>query len=221
LGYDTSSPSRLTSIQDPSPDGVATGPTMTFAYDGSDRITTFKDPRNHPTTFAYNGNGRVTTINRPDGVNESLYGMQMEGLALPGTGLTSGTAVTAVMSVEVFGIYTDGNNNSWNTRYDWLGFGVPNERIDPLSNEQELYRDANGLAWLTADRLGQRSRYYFDSLGNPTLVSPPDDSVKQQYTYNEMSQPLTFKDENSKVTTFVRDLHGNLTSLVQPTVGAT
>jgi RHS repeat-associated protein len=224
LGYDGSN--RLNSITDPSPDGVVTGPTMTFSYDSSDHIVSLSDPRSTATnpiltTIAYNTNGRTMTVTRADSITEELAALQMAGLASPGAGLTTATALSPILTAQAEADYTDDAAHDWFTSFDWLGFGLGSQWQDPQGDVDLAYHTTAGLPWITADALGRRTRYTFDSKANPTLIALPDDN-KQQYTYNGFSQPLTFTDENGNVTTYVRDTTtGNLTSLIEPQVSYT
>ncbi|HVI53171.1 MAG TPA: hypothetical protein VM661_18335, partial [Candidatus Sulfotelmatobacter sp.] len=73
-----------------------------------------------------------------------------------------------------------------------LGFGTPVEQIDPLGNTSVNQVDANGLAWLTVDPLGLRTRYYFNSSGLPTASILADDAGGDpgtSATYNSVSLP--------------------------------
>jgi len=129
LGYNGSG--QLTSITDPAPGGGATTPVTTIGYASTtvDRITTFEDPNSNTTTFTYNTAGRVFSLQRPDSVSEHLTALQVQGLS------------TATLAVEDVAQYTDGRSKLWNTRLDWLGYGLPTQEQDPLNDMTITYRD--------------------------------------------------------------------------------
>jgi RHS repeat-associated protein len=206
LSYDATG-HQLTSIQGPDPGNGATIPTFTFGYDNTnDHVLTMQDPRGHTATFAYVTH-RIATIARMDGVTETVLPLQVQGFRN-----------SFALAAETQATYTDGAGNQWQSRHDWQGFGRPTQQQNPRTDVTAMVvtqRDQNGLPWLSADALARRSRYQYDSLGNPTLTGYPDDT-KEQYTYNSFSQPTSFTDANGKVTNFTRDADGNLITLQYP-----
>jgi YD repeat-containing protein len=150
----------------PAPGSPAATPVTTFGYASTsvDRIATITDPNNDTTTFSYNSFGRVQSLQRPDSVSESLTALQMQGL-------TTGTATAAVPTAEAQAQYTDGRSHTWKSRLDWLGYGLTTQEADPLSDMAVAYRDTNGLPWLTADPLGDRTRNIFNTgASDPTQM---------------------------------------------------
>jgi YD repeat-containing protein len=193
LGY---SSGNLTSLKD------ADGSLWTYTYDSSRDLTVLKSALNTATTFTYS-NARISSINRPDGTSESFIPSQTQGLVTTVSG--RGYVVSKGQAV-----YTDPRSNAWNTHFDWLGFGEANSQIDPLGNTALTHHDANGLAWMRADYLGNRYRDFFDSLGNVTKEVQPDDTT-WQYTYNGFSEVLQTTDPRANLTTAAYDSHGNMT----------
>jgi RHS repeat-associated protein len=133
-------------------------------------------------------------------------------VSTPGTGATPNTAATSVLAAQAVSSYTDPRNNVWPCGFDWTGFGHVTQATDPLGNLSNTYRDANGLAWMTADQVGNRTRYNFDSSGNPTKVTNPDDSSRG-YVYNSFAEATQVTDEAGNITTYTFDSNGNLTQM--------
>jgi YD repeat-containing protein len=220
LGYNGSN--QLTSVTDPD-SGV-----WRFGYDSSNRLTTLTDPRSattsaDTTTIGYNAAGRATSVTLPDSNTESLTAVQLQGLAAPGTG-TQVNPATAVLAAASTANFTDPRSNAWATELDWLGFGAPTSQADPLADTALTYRDSNGLPWLSADALGRRTRRVFDSKGNPTSVTRPDDT-QDTAAFNGFAEPTqatttapAFASDGgtSFTTSYSYDSHGNLTQSTDP-----
>jgi uncharacterized protein RhaS with RHS repeats len=116
---------------------------------------------------------------------------------------------TPVLAAGATAAYTDPNNNIWNTRMDWIGFGEPTQSADPLGDLSNTYVDTNGFPYVVADALARRTRYFFDSYENPTKTVFADDNYLQA-TYNSFSEPLTTTDELGNVTTYAYDGNANM-----------
>src|SRR5262249_10430398 len=180
LGYNASN--QLTGITDP--DTAAMG----YGYDTSGRMTSLTDPRTNVYNIVYTF-ARVSSITRPStGGSESFTAYQVVGIPTPPAGTSQQNPAAPTLAVATFATYTDPRTNQWKSYLDWLGFGEVQQAQDPLSNMGVAYRDANGLAWLSADPLGRRSREFFDSKGNPTNVVLPADPYAQP-TLNTLTQP--------------------------------
>jgi RHS repeat-associated protein len=195
---------QLTSITDPASD------VWGYAYDTSNDLTTLTDPNNHATTFSYNFADRVATVTQADLTTEQLTAEQMNGLAAPGTGTANNPATAMLLAAGDQASFTDPNNQVWTIGLDWLGFGLDTADIDPIGDASLNYLDANGLAWMSSDALGRRTREFFDDSGNATKIVNPDDSYVQ-YTYNQFSEPTQYTNELGKVTTYTYNTKGDLT----------
>jgi RHS repeat-associated protein len=202
LSYDGSG--RPTAVTDP--DSAAWG----YSYDSSSRMTVLTNPRSYSTTFTYNFAGRVSGVTRPDTTTESMSAMQMQGLVQAGQG-TQGNPATGVLAAQAQASYTDPRNDVWAQGLDWLGFGLTAQASDPLADLSTNYLDANGLAWLSADQLGRRTRSFFDGSGNTTKLVQQDDTTRQ-YTYNGFAEPTKFTDETGGISTYNYDSSGDLAS---------
>ncbi len=196
--------SQLTSITDPGND------VWQYAYNAANDLSTLTDPNNHTTTFNYNFADRVSSVTQPDGSTEALTAEQMNGLAAPGTGTPGNPATAVLLAAGDQAQFTDANTNIWTAGLDWLGFGLPVLSADPLGDTSLIYRDGNGLAWLSADALARRTRAFFNSQGNATEVVQPDDSYAQ-YQYNSFSEPTQYTDATGDITTYTYNTKGDLT----------
>jgi RHS repeat-associated protein len=196
--------SQLTSITD------VGGNLWQYGYDASNDLTTLTDPNTHTTTFAYNFADRVSSVTQADGTTESLTAEQMNGLAAPGTGTPTNPATSILLAAGDQAQFTDANNNIWTDGLDWLGFGLPVATIDPLGDAALTYIDSNGLAWLSADALAQRTRTFFDNQGDATEIVNPDDTFSQ-YSYNSFGEVTQSTNELGAVTTNTYDSKGDLT----------
>jgi YD repeat-containing protein len=136
LAYDVGN-TKLVSITDPD------SALWQYSYDSANRLTTLTDPRTKVTTYAYS-TGRVTTVTRADNSTALLTALQLQGIPAAGTGTQTNPA-TPVLAAGATAAYTDPNNNIWNRRMDWLGFGEPTQSADPLGDLANTYRDANGF----------------------------------------------------------------------------
>jgi YD repeat-containing protein len=179
IGHDGSG--RINTITDPD------SALWQFGSDSANRMTSLTDPRNKVANFTYNFVGRLSSVTRQDNTTEQLTPMQMQGFAAQGTGTSSANPATSVLAVQGFANYTDPRNDVWQTYLDWLGFGLEQQASDPLGDMSITRHDANGLAWLMADQVGDRTRSFFDTKGNPTKIALPDDKT-QQYVYNSFSE---------------------------------
>jgi RHS repeat-associated protein len=203
MAYDTSG--NFTSITDPLSE------VWQYNYDSSHDLTQLTDPRNNATTFAYDFAHRVTTVTQADSTTEKLTFEQLNGLAA--TGSSNVTAVLLATGAQA--LFTDPRNNVWTSQLDWLGFGLDSSDIDPLSDPTLIYRDTNGMPWLTADPLGRATRQTFDNLGNATLVVAPDGS-SQAYQYNGFSEVTQYTNQDNSLFTYNYNANGDLTQTIDP-----
>src|SRR5262249_39469680 len=139
-------------------------------------------------------------IDRPDVTAEKLSAWQLQGLPEPPLG-TQAFPAPPTLAAGARAQDTDPRGNVWQSRFDWLGFGQVSQELNPLANMAVQYRDANGLSWLSADALGRRSRSFFNSQGNATLIVAPDDSA-EKFVYNNFSEPTQHTDANNNITTY-------------------
>jgi YD repeat-containing protein len=228
FGYDNNG--RLVTVTDPASRVVANtshdangnltgiadtaGVAWTFAYDSQGDLTQETSPWGVPTIFSYSTTAQVYQTVRPDGGNDLLTPLQAQGLyvAAPGQPGSASNPAQPVLAVQAAASYTDPMTNTWQTRLDWLGQGQPVQSLSPLGNMQVSYVDPNGLAWLSADPLGRRTRSFFDTRGNATEVVKPDDAT-DLYSYNGNSRLTSHTDPDGNTTTFTEDIRGNTTGI--------
>ncbi len=193
--------SQLTSITDPAVD------LWQYTYDGSNNLTKLDDPNNHATSFVYNSAGRVSSVTQADSTTLQLIAMQMNGWAAAGS-----SNVTAVLlAAGDTALYTDARSNVWSTGLDWLGFGQDVQDADPLGDTSLIYRDTNGLAWMSSDQLARRTRDFYNSQGAPTEIVQPDDSYSLYSNYNQFNEPGQYTDPTGATTSYTYDSMGNMT----------
>ncbi len=188
------------------------GNLWTYGYDVSNDLTSLTDPNTHATSFTYNFADRVSSVTQPDNSTESLIAEQMNGLAAPGTGTSANPAPAVLLATGDQAQFTDGNNNVWTTNLDWLGFGLDVQDGNPLGNTTLTYINTNGLAWMSANALGQANYSFFDNRGNTTETVNPDNST-QLDTYNSFGEVLTSTNELGAVTTDTYNNKGDLTQV--------
>jgi RHS repeat-associated protein len=190
-----------------------------YGYDSANDLTTLSDPRanlnanppTYTTFFTYGTAGKVSQVTQPDGSTLSLTAAGAQGLAAAGTGTSSNPAPVVLLGAA-YANFTDGNGNTWTTYLDGLGFGQPVSAADPLGDTSLTYRNSNDLAWLTADPLGRRERFFFDAQGNTTQTVNADDTTggTGMISYNNFAEPLTVKDETGAQTTYTYSSKGDL-----------
>ncbi|MEX2120071.1 MAG: RHS repeat-associated core domain-containing protein [Pirellulales bacterium] len=176
-------------------------------YDSASNMTSLTTPRNHTTTFGLNFAGRVDTVTLPDTTTEQLTPLQIRGLAQSPYG-TQGNPAIAVLAVEATASYTDPRSNVWQSRHDWLGFGLATAAADPMAHNSVVHVTSNGLPWLVNDPLNRRTYSEFDSKANPTKVVLPDYN-SESWTWNSFSQPTLYTNPRGKNTTYVYSATGS------------
>jgi RHS repeat-associated protein len=219
----TYSSGKLQAIEDPanrlttfsftgsSPTGVTLpdGSAWAYAYDGSGRMTGVTDPRSKVVTIQYDSANRVGTITRPDSSSETFAGYQVRGYDTSGT---SGSPAPAILLAEAAATHTDPRGNATDLRTDWRGLGVVNQLVDPDGYIATRNLDTNGLATVTIDRLNRISRDQYDSKGNVTKHTYPDDNT-EEFAYNSFAQVTQHKNARGYFTTYTYDGEGNQTEV--------
>ncbi|MEX2118566.1 MAG: RHS repeat-associated core domain-containing protein [Pirellulales bacterium] len=192
---------RLTSLT--MPDTAVWG----HGYDSSSRMTSLTTPRSHTTTFGLDFAGRVGIVTRPDTTTEQLTPLVIRGLAQAPYG-TQGNPAIAVLAVEATASYTDPRANVWQSRHDWLGFGLATASADPMAHNAVVHVTPNGLPWLVNDPLNRRTYTEFDASANPTKVVLPDYN-SESFVWNSFSQPTQYTNPRGKNTTYVYSATGS------------
>jgi YD repeat-containing protein len=221
LGLSFNSSNQLVSLIDP--DTAVWG----YAYDTNSDLTGLSDPRasgtppSYTTNFTYTA-ARASGVTQPDGTTLALTPVQLQGMPPAGTGTQSSPA-PAVLWATAPANFIDGRGNTWATYLDGLGFGHPVSQADPLGDTSLTFRDINGLAWLQADPLGRRTRFFFDSQGNPTQTVYADDTLAGQTgekrTFNHFAETQYYTDPTGATYTYTYNSKGDLTQVQNPLNG--
>ena len=178
-----------------------------FAYDSANRLTGVVDPRSKTVTVTLDAAGRASSVARPDGASESFAPYQKQGYDTSGT---SGSPAVATLLAESKATYTDPNSGTTDHRVDWRGQGLTNQLSDAAGHVTTLDRDSNGLATVTIDRLNRASLATYDSQGNPTQWTYPDQNY-EQYSYGSYSRVNSVRNARGYTTYISYDSYGNPT----------
>jgi RHS repeat-associated protein len=181
-----------------------------FAYDGSHRVTTMKDPvcqalgggcpgvQNH-----YDGNGRVDW--QKDQLNRQTT---FAYSGSPDTGAGGTTLTTDPASNETLDTYQWGIRTAVTRGYGTGAAATTHFSYDPATLALTATMDPNGNV----------ASYTVDSHGNTLTATDPLGHVTTN-TYNGFNEVLTTQDGNGVTTTNTYDGNGNLTSTSRPLSG--
>jgi RHS repeat-associated protein len=208
LAYASSN--RLTSIKDPN------GSLWSYSYDASSpsHLQVLTDPNGAATTFTYTttARGRISKVTHPDLSQETYSPAQLQGWVDSSLVPGRGTPGNGILINQGLSKTTDANGNNTTAFLDWTGFGAQTENIDALGETTITHRDTNGLGWMNADGLGNRTRAFFDGSGNVTKQVNGDDSTTQ-YTYNGFNEVSQTTDGLGHLSTATYDANGNMTQM--------
>jgi YD repeat-containing protein len=207
---------RLASLLQPDPDagGPLPRPETVFTYAANGRLADIRDARNETNSLAYDGFGLVSGGVNADGSSWSLSPVLAASLVDPTT--TVGTLV-AVPDSERFAEHIDSRGYTTQTTTD--AFGLLTSLTDALHNRYLTNRDLDGrvTSIVEPDPDGDGplealvTRFEYASCTNISQLTFADGSTSR-WTYNEISQPLTYVDELGRTTLFEYDTTGfNLT----------
>ncbi|MEO8379140.1 MAG: Ig-like domain-containing protein [Acidobacteriota bacterium] len=193
----------------------ANGNPFTHDYDASDRRirTTFPDGRK--VELAYDYAGRVTTRTHEDGDVDKYVWDKAGQLTSITSAFGTSSAVTTAFQYDPAGrlnSVTDGRNNTTVLTYDDAG-RVKTMR-DPAGRSITYTYDARDqiTAATRADNVKREVRY--DERGRPvTLIQPDGTTFRNVFDGMHLTQTI---DENNKITAFTYDNHGELATLTDP-----
>lgn len=230
LAYDSSG--RLSTITEP-----ISGTALTFAYNGSNSLTSLTDATGATVTFSYSGTPTLASIVNQDGKSTSytydskknlLTIVNNEGVALISNTYNSlGQAVSQADSIAGHSPFqaaysqASSSSNIATKATDRMGAVTtytfdPNfnllSQVDPLGRATSYVYDFYDNLLSETDPLGNTTSFTYDSNGN--LITATDAAGKvTTYTYDAQNHLLTVSDPLGDVTTRTYDTNGNLLTL--------
>lgn len=221
-GYTLDSNGFVTATTSPDPDGPGpqVSPVTHFEYDpGTGLLTKVIDPLGRAQSFNYDDFRRFESGTNPDGTTWSVTSLQAQGLVdLAAMGYDAAhPAPSSFLVPAQFAKHIDENGNL--SQYKTDRFGYVTQAIDALGNITNYERDPDGQLQrvVTPDPDGsgplgtQETRYTYDSLGNLTSITYPDNSTESWEYDPAFSQITRYEDQLGRVTTYT----------VNPTTGDT
>jgi RHS repeat-associated protein len=212
---------------------VATGRTVTYAYDASKRLISVTDPAGGITAYTYDGTSqRIATITDARGIGWLTNTYDASGRVTLQTFADSTTwqyAYTVdgggkVTQADV----TDPRGNVERLTFNSAGHVLTSTRAygTALAQTTTYTRDATThLPTRITDALGRNTDFTYDSQGNPltvTRLAGTGSAVTTTYTYTAtLSRVASITDPLSHATTFGYDSVGNLTSVTNALSQAT
>jgi RHS repeat-associated protein len=215
------------------------GRSLTFTYDGSNRITsvtdsigrnvqytyntqgtlaTFTDPTGGVTSYGYDANNDLLQITDPRGIVQIINVLDANGRVIqqfrPDGGTLSFSYTLTTPGVATSPVLltqvTDSLGVQSVYRFNPSGFVTD---ITSTEGQTEHFTLQSGTNLRVADTLGlATTSWTYDSNGNPLTVTDPT-SVTTTFTYDPVfSQITSITDALGHVTNFAYDSHANLLS---------
>lgn len=221
--------SNITSVTDSNVSGNTR--TVSYSYDGSGNLEDVTDVNGGDTHFAYDGSHRMTTMKDP--VCEALGGScpgvqnhydgsgrvdwQKDQLNRETTFAYSGTPDTASGGTT---IVTDPSSNETLDGYQWglLTFETRGYASADAATTYYQYDPSTLALTGVLDPNGNLTTYTVDSSGNILTTTDPLSRTTTK-TYNALNEVLTTEDGNGVTTTYTYDANGNLLTVSTPLSG--
>jgi RHS repeat-associated protein len=202
------------------------GNIATADRDGNGLATISIDPMNRTTQYTYDSKGNVTHTINPDGTTTSAtYNSFAEPLTTTNelgytvtytydgdannTNTKQPLGVNATMTYTGTGQVTSDSNPSGD--YVRPFGGPPSSGGGPISYTY----DSQDRLTVQEDALSEITSYGYDSAGDRTTVTDPDNNTTTS-TYDAMGRLLTTTDAMHDTTTYVYDAAGNQTVVIDP-----
>jgi RHS repeat-associated protein len=211
---------KLLTVNDPN------GRTVSFAYDGNDKLSTITDPGSNVYTFTYNS-GNLTGVNNAN-TGGWAYSYGSNGLLATKTDPES--------NIVTYDNY-DSNNRLTSTTdptgkirgYVFQAVSSPGKVPDPyppivLISIPFVFTEKDGNTWsytydtlteniLTkTDPLGNITSYTYDSKGDMLTKTEPGIGTTT-YTYDNKGNALTVKDPLNQITTYTYNNFGQILTI--------
>ena len=213
-------------------DSVTTnGLRTTFAYDGSNRLSTIQDPYNNRTTFTYSG-GHLQTVTDPAGrvATFTHSGNDLTGVTLP----DSGAWAYAYDGAGRLTAVTDPNSHTVSVAYDSAErvgtITRPDASAQTFLSYQERGWTNSGTSGSPAPAtlLAEAAATYTDPLGNLTQLRPDWDGLGLTNQAVDPSADVTTSDrdanglatimidQDNRITQYAYDGSGNPVTITYP-----
>jgi RHS repeat-associated protein len=210
FSYDGSN--RITQVTDP------LTRTLGFTYDANGDLVTFTDLRSKDTTYTYDANHRLLTIT--DANNHTFIDNTYDSDGRVIEQLDSESNLTTfIYDVEAHKTFvTDARLNT--TTYEYDADLRLIKVTDPLGNFETYTWDAVNNKTSFTDKRNNTTTYTYDSNGNLLTVTDPLTHVTA-YSYDANNNLLTQTDPLDRTTTFTYDGNSNLASKTNALTGVT
>ncbi len=208
LGYD--SDHNITSEQD------LRGNTWTMNYDGTDRLTWWKNPLNQQTSYTYNSTNTVITLPGSQTITHNYSSGLLASEVDPSS---YSEAFTYDSSKRVL-TRTDKRGKVWTYTYDSKGNVLTAK--DPLNHTTTITYNATYSFPLTVtDPLSHAMTMTYDAQGNVLTITDALSRTFMTRTYDAYGQAVSTEDALSNETTVEYDAQGNITSITDPDLNET
>ncbi len=210
---------RLASIQS------RNGYTQTLAYDANNLLLSVTDSYSRVLSFAYDSRSHLQTVTTPDGT-VLTYGYTanlLTSVSYATTPVTSQTYLYGIPAAPaaLTGIIDENHNRFATWAYDATGRALTSQHAGGADLTTITYDDTTGNRTVT-NSLGQQSLYKFATMqGVPKvteidrLASATTTAAIQKFTYDTNGYPASQTDWNGNLTTFINDVHGQPTTIVE------
>lgn len=173
--------------------------------DASGQVTTFNWNANGQLNYVDNANGERIKFNYDAGIN---YLASIDYAAAGSTDLTS-------FLYDGFGrVWKITDSEGYQLAYEYDALDRVKKITYPDGTfEQMIYNPANLNLDATRDRLGRVTRMYYDALQQPVTIQDPLGRLTQ-IGWCKCGSIKSLVDGNGQTTTWVRDIHGRVTSKI-------
>jgi RHS repeat-associated protein len=174
---------NLTQIVDPD------GKTVSFGYDGSQRLSSRTSRRGYQTTYTYDYAWLPASASLPITASRSYVSPRRAGLAnLPSEG-TSGAPKAAPLVTAVSGTYTDARGKVW-TLNTHRSLALQLWKT-PLNDSTRWVFNASSQPTNVFYPNGRETRFTYDGQGNATEVYEVANGARWKFTYEATYSNLT------------------------------
>jgi len=215
MAYDTNG--LMTNIT--SAVGVISGATVSFTYDGTNRLRTVTDSLGHTVTYDYDSFDRVTKVTYPDNTfDQTMYQFLDSVLTKDRRGHWS------AMQYDALRRLTDTYDSlGRHTHFDWCGCGALQSVTDPLNRTTTWLRDLEGR--LTTKIYPDASQVNYAYETNAGRLKMVTDAMSQSTIYNYFNdddlQSVTYSNAVTPGVSFTYDTNYNRLVSMADGIGTT